>query len=131
MDFRRDDYVQLVAPNGNYRFGFIQEMSEEGAHIMVCLHEEGESKIAWDKASAISRGIAPADYEQDLSPDDKRILAMVGDGQTSVKIAAIMGRSPSTIRNRTRSLRLKLNLDSQDQLIIFAQGLLADRREKR
>jgi len=120
MDFKLDDFVKVVGTNGDYRYGYINDVLQEGYEICVCLQEEGASKIAYD---AESGGKTPADWDKMLTKAEKRLVPLLANGLETKSIAISLGISPITVRSHMRMLRLKLQLDNNDQLAAFAEGL--------
>ena len=120
---KKDDYVQIVFINGNYRYGYISEILERGSLVGISLSEEGESKIAFDAARDTYLGKAPADYVSILTDVEKRIVPLLSKGHNTNRIADELSISPVTVRAHLRTLRIKLHLDDRAQLIAFSQAL--------
>ena len=120
---KKDDYLKIVATDGNYRYGFIANILEKGSIMVIDLFEEGESKIAYDAAYETMLGIPPIDYVSILTEIEKRIVPLLSDGLNTNEIADALSSSPSTIRSQLRTLRIKLHLDDRAQLIAFSRAL--------
>lgn len=120
MEFKVDDYVKVVGTDGNYRYGYVSEVNEDGFIIAVCLYDEGESKLAYDAACG---GPTPAEYDNLLTDAERRIIPLLADGLKPGAIGTQLETSPVTIRAQMRTLRYKFALDNNAQLVAFAQGL--------
>lgn len=120
MDFKLDDFVKIVSTTGDFRYGYINDIMADGWEICVCLSEEGASKIEYDAASG---GKTAADWDKILSEAEKRVIPLLASGLSPKDIAERLSISPVTVRSHMRMLRLKLDLENNDQLIAFAEGL--------
>lgn len=126
---KKDDYVKIVAVDGNYRYGYIEKIQERGSVLVISMFEEGLSKIAYDAASDVIVGQEPTDYISLLSEAEKRIVPLLSVGYNTKDIADALSISPTTVRAHLRTLRIKLRLDDRAQLIAFSRGL-ADMLQK-
>lgn len=122
MGFAKDAFVKVVDTDGNYHYGYIQEITEKGFHFLICLHEEGDSAIEYEAAC----GAIVEDWDKLLSDTEKKIVPLLAQNLSTKEVGAELSVSPITIRAHIRTLRLKLGLDNRQQLIAFAQAL--DRR---
>ena len=120
---KKDDYVKLVAIDGNYRYGYVAKIFDRGCTLVISLFEEGESKIAFDAASDALVGVKAPDYVSMLTDTEKRIVPLLAAQHNTNEIAALMHISPTTVRAHLRTLRIKLHLDDRSQLIAFSQAL--------
>ena len=120
---KKDDYVKIVAVDGNYRYGYISEVQDKGLTLVISMFLEGESKIAYDVASDALAGREPVNYVSNLSDIEKRIIPMLATGHNTKCIADEMSISPSTVRAHLRTLRIKLQLDDRAQLIALSPAL--------
>ena len=120
---KKDDYVKIVAVDGNYRYGYIIDILDKGETLGISLFDEGESKIAYDMAHNALTGQESIDYVSILTEIEKRIVPLLSAGLNTNKIAGEMSISPSTVRAHLRTLRIKLHLDDRAQLIAFSQAL--------
>lgn len=123
---KKDDYVKIVATNGDYQYGYIAKVQDYGTTFIVDLLEEGKNKIAFDAEMAKHLGYLPElpeDYISKLSDIEKHVARLLASSADTRKIADEMGISPTTVRAHMRNLRIKLHLDNRIQLISFCQGL--------
>ena len=120
---KKDDYVKIVATDGNFRYGYIADLLEKGSILVIDLFEEGESKIGYDAAHEKLLGIPPIDYVSILTEAEKRIVPLLSARYNTNEIAAELSISPTTVRAHLRILRIKLHLDDRVQLIAFSQAL--------
>lgn len=119
MQFGKDSFVKIVAINGDYRYGYIQDVQEKGFHILVCMHEEGDSAVEYEAAS----GTLSSDWDKLLSDTERLLIPLLSQKLTTKEMANELSISPSTIRAHIRTLRFKLQLDNRQQLIAFAHGM--------
>lgn len=124
MDFGKDAFVKIVSVSGDYRYGFIKEVEETGFHLLICLHEEGDSAIGYESAA----GAEEPDWDKELSDNEKQMVHLLASNFTTKEVAAALSVEPVTIRGHMRTLRLKLGLANRVQLIAFAHGI--DKRLK-
>lgn len=119
MDFAVDDFVKIVVPNGNYRYGYVSAVKEEGDHIEIWLGEEGESKICFDAAAG---GKTPDEWDKMLSPAEKKLIPLLTGSLSPKDMGDHLHLSVVTVREHMRRMRLKLELDNNEQLVAWAQG---------
>ena len=119
-----DSYVQVVAPNGDYRYGYVKATDEQDQHLTICMHEEGESKLAYEEAADRWDGQAPIGEEHGLSIQELRVLELLSEGLNTRAIAQQLKLQPTTIRSYLRILRLKLRVENRTQLMIVAHAIL-------
>ena len=117
-EFSKDSFVKIVGINGNYRYGFIQNVTERGFHYEICLHEEGDSAIGYEAAA----GTIAFDWKC-ITETEKALIPLLADNLSTNQIAAKLGISPVTVRAHIRTLRIKLQLLNRQQLIAVTQGL--------
>lgn len=122
---KKDDYVQIVAVGGKYRYGYISDISDRGYTLVISLFDEGESKIAYDAASAALTGQEAVDYISLLTDIERRIIPFLAAGFNTREIAEELSTSPITVRAQLRTLRVKLHLDDRAQLSALSPALLA------
>jgi len=118
--FEELDYVKVVGPNGDFRYGCVEKTENNGWVIRISFNDEGLNKIEYDAACG---GATAEDWDKALSPMEKKIIPLLAQGYDTAQIAKEMGISPVTTRGYIRLLRIKLGLDNKTQLIAFAQGL--------
>lgn len=118
--FEELDYVKVVGANGDFRYGCIEKVSDDGWVISVNLNDEGLNKIEYDAACG---GYRASDWKAELTPMEKRVIPLLAMGYNTGQIARDLDISVITARGYIRLLRIKLGLQNRDQLIAFAQGL--------
>lgn len=123
-NFQEDCFVQVVAPNGDYRYGYVQGVKEEGWHLTICMHEEAESKLGFETATNIWNEQAPIGWQHGLTGHELHILTLLSKDPNTAKIAQEMDLAPGTIRGHLRTLRLKLRVDNRAQLVMVAQAVV-------
>ncbi len=91
---KKDDYIKIVAVDGNYRYGYIEKIEERGLILVISLFDEGISKIAYDAASDAIVGQEPIDYLSLLTDAEKRIVPLLSAGYDTSDIATTLSTSP-------------------------------------
>lgn len=120
---KKDDYVKIVATDGNYRYGYITDVLDKGFTLGISLFDEGESKIGYDAARSALMGEESVDWVSILTEIEKRIVPLLAAGCNTNEIAREMSISPTTVRAHLRTLRIKLHLDNRVQLTAFSPAL--------
>lgn len=118
-DYSKDAFVKIVGISGNYRYGFIKEIGERGLHLMICLHEEGDSAIEYESAA----GAGEPDWDKEFSDPEKKLIPLLAKNLPTKDVASALSLEPATIRGHIRTLRIKLGLETRAQLIAMAQGI--------
>ena len=118
-EFSKDAFVKVVGVSGNYRYGFIKQVEERGYHLLVCLHEEGDSAIEYESAA----GAEEPDWDKEFSDPEKKIIPLLAKNLKTKEVASALSLDPVTIRGHIRTLRIKLGLDNRAQLIAMTQGI--------
>ena len=126
MSFLKDNFIKLIDTKGKYHFGFFSEVKERGFVLVVDLHEEGLSKIDWDNESVINEGneVLVRDFNVLLTDIEKKIIPLLASNNSTALIANQLGISPVTVRAHIRDLKIKLQLDTREQLFSYAQGIV-------
>lgn len=128
--FKRDCYIKIVDTHGNFRFGFIADTKERGSVLLIDLTEEGLSKIHFDKEyiqnvpDAIYTYQQIGDFNKELSEIEKKMLPLLAENKSSTEIGQAMGLAPGTIRSHCRDMKNKFQLDTREQLFVYAQGIM-------
>jgi DNA-binding CsgD family transcriptional regulator len=124
--FKRDCYVKLVDTQGDFRFGYISQLSEHGFVLAIDLTEEGLSKINYDNEYAKNSGLdlLVKDFARDLTPTEKRMIPLLAQRLNTKTIGCEMGISPVTVRAHIRELKIKFHLDTRAQLYTYSQGIV-------
>ena len=131
MNFEEDSFVQVVAPNGDYRYGYIQGVEEQGLHVTICMHEEAESKLGYEKATNLWNGQAPIGWQYGLTAHELHILTLLSKDPNTGRIAQRLDLAPGTIRGYLRTLRFKLRVDNRAQLVMVAKAIEKSLAEER
>lgn len=120
---KRDDYVRISLPNGDYRYGYIERFEERGSIMVISLYDEGDSKIAFDAEASRIQGDEIPDYIGILTPHEKEVIPLLSRGCSSKEIACEMNIAQATVRAHLRMLRIKCRLDNRAQLCTMAPAL--------
>jgi DNA-binding CsgD family transcriptional regulator len=123
VPFSRDSFVKIVDTKGNYRFGYVMESKQRGSLLIIDLTDEGLSKINWDAEYAATRGYETPDFKAMLTDIEKNIIPMLAKLLTTKEIGVCLNMSPITVRAHIRDLKIKLRMDTREQLIAYAQGI--------
>jgi DNA-binding CsgD family transcriptional regulator len=127
--FKRDSYIKLVDTKGNFRFGYVADTKDRGFILIIDLNEEGLSKINWDSEYAQNNdgyALYPTirNFDTLLTDTEKKMIPLLA-GQLSTKgIADQMAIVPVTVRAHIRDLKIKLQLDTREQLVAYSQGIV-------
>jgi two-component system, NarL family, response regulator DevR len=111
--------------------GYLLKQSR-GRDLVTALEVVGHGESLLDPAVTATvlervRRIASGTYVDEmaqLTAQERKILALVADGQTNNEIAAAVFLSPQTVKNYVSSILKKLNLDRRAQTAAF----MANRR---
>jgi DNA-binding CsgD family transcriptional regulator len=126
MSFQKDSYVKLTDTRGNFRFGYIGQVKEHGFVLVIDLNEEGLSKINWDNELVINEGneILVRDFNVLLTDTEKKLVPYLASRWDTGSIASILKIKPSTVRVHIRDMKIKLQVDTREQLFTYAQGIV-------
>ena len=123
LRFKKDDYVKITGVSGDYRYGYIQETADGQYHLVVCMHEEGESRLEYETRAAQWMGVGRVNWAKDLTKTEQKLLQWLASSVVNKQMATMLGLSESTIRGHLRTLRLKLQVENRVQLVLMAQGM--------
>jgi DNA-binding CsgD family transcriptional regulator len=125
-NFKRDSYVKIVDTKGNFRFGYIAETKDRGFLLIIDLNEEGLSKIHWDLeyAEGGNTDLPIRDFNKVLTETEKRMIPLLANQLNTKEIGQEMGIVPVTVRAHIRDLKIKLDLDTREQLFAYSQGIV-------
>lgn len=68
---------------------------------------------------AIARGLAGVSEATDLTPRERKVVSLIGDGLSNKAIAAMLGISPHTVKSHVRNVMDKLALHSRLQIAAY------------
>ena len=124
--FTKDSYIKLVDTKGNFRFGYISQVQERGFVLVIDLNEEGLSKINWDNELVINEGneVLAKDFNVLLTDTEKKLIPYLASNLNSFEIAKQMKIKPSTVRAHIRDMKIKLQVNTREQLSTLAQGII-------
>lgn len=125
MAFKKESYVRITDTEGNYRYGFISSIKNRGFELTIDFNEEGLSKVYYDSEYAQKRGTNATDFESLLTSIEKNVLVHIAALMTAKEIGVIMSMEPSTVRAHFRDIKHKLRIETFNQLIAYAQGLVS------
>jgi DNA-binding CsgD family transcriptional regulator len=63
-----------------------------------------------------------------LTPRERELLALIGEGRDNAQIAAVLGLSDKTVRNHITSIFAKLEVENRPQAIVLARSAQLHRR---
>lgn len=129
--FKRDCFVKVVDTQGNYRFGYIAGTQERGFILNIDLSEEGLSKINYDRefAKLVEENFyigntGNNDFNAILTETEKKMVPLLAQYQSTKDMAKNMGISEVTVRSHIRDLKIKLSVDTREQLFAYSQGIV-------
>ena len=103
--------------------GFISKSSGHRGHSPR--HPDGAGRRIWPRRTATATGRRQDPDVADLihrlhtlTPQQSRVLAMLGEGLLNKQIAYELGVSEATIKAHVSAILLKLNVDSRTQAVI-------------
>ncbi len=126
MQIKKDDCLQLIMVDGNFRYGYVTETLEKGNVVVISLYEEGDSKLRFDSMSpGWSLSFEATDNPTDLvlTEIEKKLVPLLAKNKNSFEIAEVLGVAAPTVRFQVRTMRIKLHLQNQTQLVALCQGL--------
>ena len=124
LEFKRDDLVKLVGPTGDYRYGYVQESTDGRRHLLLCLHDEGDSMIAFEAQAERRGGGMPPHLQNHVSEAELQVVERLAEGLPNRDIAERLALSQATVRTYVRTLRLRFGLQTRAQLATYAVGFL-------
>ena len=124
MNFEEDSFVQVVAPNGDYRYGYIKATDEDGWHLTICLHDEADSKLAFEAKADWNNDQAPIGWQYGLTVHEVLVLTLLSKDPRTWWIAGQLNLQQTTIRGYLRTLRLKLRVENRAQLVMVARAIV-------
>lgn len=121
--FKVDEYVKIIDTEGNHRFGFI-EKAHAGALFLINCEEEGLSKINYDEMCLLNLGVGEyKDFKNLLTASEKKMIPYLAQQCTTKTMAEALNLREVTVRTRIRELKIKLGVDTREQLFVYAQGI--------
>ena len=126
MPFQKDSFIKLVDTQGNFRFGYISQVKERGFVLVIDLNEEGLSKINWDNELVINEGndVLARDFNVLLTDTEKKLVPYLASRWDTGSIAKKLKIKPSTVRAHIRDMKIKLQVNTREQLFTLAQGIV-------
>lgn len=126
MQIKKDDCLQMIMVDGNFRYGYVTNVREHGNELVISLYEEGDSKLRFDSMAngweiEFKATEEPADLV--LTDVEKKIVPLLAESKTTNEIAGLLGVAPVTIRAEIRTMRIKLHLQNKVQLMALCQAL--------
>lgn len=126
MQIKKDDYLQLIMVDGNFRYGYVDKTLERGNVLVISLFEEGDSKLNFDKQSKGWELTFSATEEGNglvLTETEKKLVPLLAQNLNSNEIADALGVAATTVRSEINLMRIKLHLQNKTQLVALCQGL--------
>jgi len=127
MQIKKDDFLQLIMVDGNFRYGYVSECREKGNVLVISLYEEGDSKLNFD-SKAVGWKITFSATEEAannlvLTETEKKLVPLLAQDMNSSEIAKVLGVAATTVRSEINLMRIKLHLQNKTQLVALCQGL--------
>jgi two-component system, NarL family, nitrate/nitrite response regulator NarL len=75
---------------------------------------------------AVGRGLPGVNEATDLTPRERKVISLIGDGLSNKAIAKLLGISPHTVKSHVRNVMDKLALHSRLQIAAYLRRTEAD-----
>jgi pimeloyl-ACP methyl ester carboxylesterase/DNA-binding CsgD family transcriptional regulator len=99
------------------------------SHLML---EHEAAWARWTEEVERFTGAVPANDTAprlaSLTPRERELLALIGEGRDNAQIAAVLGLSDKTVRNHITSIFAKLEVENRPQAIVLARSAQLHRR---
>ncbi len=122
MQFKKGDFVRIFDTSNNFRYGYISEIKTSLNSVVICLDNEGDSKIEYDCAQGAT--LQWVDWNTFFTDTERKIIPLLADGMNANEIANELNVASVTIRSQIRTIRIKLHLENRDQLIAYCSGIM-------
>jgi DNA-binding CsgD family transcriptional regulator len=99
------------------------EARYRSAGAFTCI-EGARTKPLLRALAAAADGTPPARFET-LTPRERQVLRLVGDGHDNLKIGALLGITERTVKAHITSIYQRLGAQSRVELALAARGLFA------
>ncbi len=122
MQFKKGDFVRIFDTSNNFRYGYISEIKAGLNSIVICLDNEGDSKIEYDCAQGAT--LQWVDWNTFFTDAERKIIPLLAEGMSTNDIANELNVAPVTIRSQIRTIRIKLHLENKNQLTAYCSGIM-------
>lgn len=93
-----------------------------GAEITEVIRSIHEGKSLLDERTVTRRRADHGDPTADLTPSEKRVLELIGDGLSNREIGDRLGVAEKTVKNHITSLLAKMGLQRRTQVAAWVAG---------
>ena len=93
-----------------------------GAEIPDVIKAVAEGRILLDERTLTRRRADHDDPTADLTPSDRKVLELIGDGLSNREIGAKLGVAEKTVKNHITSLLSKMGLQRRTQVAAWVAG---------
>lgn len=93
-----------------------------GAEITDVIHAVAESRVLLDERTVTRRRADHGDPTADLTPAERKVLNLIGDGLSNREIGDKLGVAEKTVKNHITSLLAKMGLKRRTQVAAWVAG---------
>ncbi len=93
-----------------------------GAEITDVIHAVAEGRVLLDERTVTRRRADHGDPTADLTPAERKVLNLIGDGLSNREIGDKLGVAEKTVKNHITSLLAKMGLKRRTQVAAWVAG---------
>ncbi|MGC5615826.1 response regulator [Georgenia sp. Z1491] len=93
-----------------------------GAEIADVVHAVAQGRTLLDARTVTRRRAAHDDPTADLTPSERKVLELIGDGLSNREIGERLGVAEKTVKNHITSLLSKMGLQRRTQVAAWVAG---------
>ncbi len=93
-----------------------------GAEITEVIRAVADGRVLLDERTVTKRRADHADPTADLTPSERRVLNLIGDGLSNREIGDRLGVAEKTVKNHITSLLAKMGLQRRTQVAAWVAG---------
>ena len=96
--------------------------SVRGAEITEVIRAVADGRTLLDERTVTRRRAGHEDPTADLTPSERRVLELIGDGMSNREIADKLGVAEKTVKNHITALLAKMGLQRRTQVAAWVAG---------
>ena len=96
--------------------------SVRGAEITEVIRAVADGRTLLDERTVTRRRAGHEDPTADLTPSERRVLELIGDGMSNREIAEKLGVAEKTVKNHITALLAKMGLQRRTQVAAWVAG---------
>jgi len=93
-----------------------------GAEITDVIKAVADGRVLLDECTLTRRRVAHEDPTADLTPSERKVLDLIGDGLSNREIGEKLGVAEKTVKNHITSLLSKMGLQRRTQVAAWVAG---------